>query len=322
MLWENASESGGLHRIPHPEPRPARRLRIFELFPILLAIAFNWIIPIIVTEAGHYDNSDATTQANCRTDQSDVLSHSPWIRFPYPGQWGGPIFTGFGVVACLAGALSAMVESVGPQTWLRPLAGPNSASACSCARCPSGGLSACLGGEAAGEFGHWAFHMHAVLPICRACCTWVSLSGNATPCQASAAPCCCAVPRAPCLLALSVGGSRALWHHCQMACCTLISGSVVGALWSRSGQVLSLHNGNSTQQNPLHARHSAGQVCPAPPPKLGLCCSWETTTQLPASLEPQCPPQPCWAEPWPSRASPASALASGVSLPLPGLLPL
>ena len=93
---------------------PGRRLRIFELFPILLAIAFNWIIAIIVTESGHYDNSSPSTQANCRTDQSDVLSHSPWIRFPYPGQWGGPIFTTFGVVACLAGALSAMVESVRP----------------------------------------------------------------------------------------------------------------------------------------------------------------------------------------------------------------
>ena len=80
-----------------------------------------------------------------------MLSHSPWIRFPYPGQWGGPIFTGFGVVACLAGALSAMVESVGPQGWLRRLAGPKSASACRCARCPLGGLSACLGGEAARE---------------------------------------------------------------------------------------------------------------------------------------------------------------------------
>ena len=103
---------------PGPSGDTWRRLRIFEMFPILLAIIFNWVIAIIVTESGHYDHSSAKTQANCRTDQSDVLSHSPWIRFPYPGQWGGPIFTGFGVVACFAGAISAMVESVRP--WHGP----------------------------------------------------------------------------------------------------------------------------------------------------------------------------------------------------------
>lgn len=97
------------------------RLRIFELFPVLLAIAVTWVYAIIVTEAGAYDKyaptDDTTLPDNfyqfCRTDQSSVLKDSPWIRWPYPGQWGGPIFTWSAVLTMLAGALSAMVESLG-----------------------------------------------------------------------------------------------------------------------------------------------------------------------------------------------------------------
>ena len=104
MLWENASESGGLHRIPHPEPRPARRLRIFELFPILLAIAFNWIIAIIVTESGHYDNSDATTQAS--HEESIVLSQPAWLDRWLNNQQGERCLHAFHT--CISGAVCSM----------------------------------------------------------------------------------------------------------------------------------------------------------------------------------------------------------------------
>ncbi|KAK9829197.1 hypothetical protein WJX72_004442 [[Myrmecia] bisecta] len=89
------------------------KMLAFQLFPVLLAILVTWIYAIIVTEAGAYDNSSAATQAACRTDQSDVLRLSPWFRFPYPGQWGAPTFSWAGVLTMLAGALSAMVESLG-----------------------------------------------------------------------------------------------------------------------------------------------------------------------------------------------------------------
>lgn len=36
---------------------------------------------VIVTEAGAYDNASADTQKYCRTDQSSVLSNSPWFRW-------------------------------------------------------------------------------------------------------------------------------------------------------------------------------------------------------------------------------------------------
>lgn len=41
---------------------------------------------MIYTEAGDPDN------AFCRSDNSDVLDTTPWIRVPYPGQWGAPTF--------------------------------------------------------------------------------------------------------------------------------------------------------------------------------------------------------------------------------------
>lgn len=53
---------------------------MFELLPVLLAIGCTWIYGIIVTESGAYDNSSASTQAACRTDQTDVLKNTPWFR--------------------------------------------------------------------------------------------------------------------------------------------------------------------------------------------------------------------------------------------------
>ncbi|KAK9789229.1 hypothetical protein WJX73_005194 [Symbiochloris irregularis] len=91
------------------------KLRLFELFPVLLGIAFTWIYGIIVTAAGAYGDANNPNEFHqyCRTDQSHVLSDSSWFRWPYPGQWGGPILTWSSVLTMLAGALSAMVESLG-----------------------------------------------------------------------------------------------------------------------------------------------------------------------------------------------------------------
>ena len=101
--------------------------RLFELFPVLLAIAVTWVYAIIVTEAGGYDGYDEKSNfyQYCRTDQSSVLRDSSWFRWPYPGQWGGPIFTWSAVLTMLAGALSAMVESVSPHS-------PPAACLCRC----------------------------------------------------------------------------------------------------------------------------------------------------------------------------------------------
>ena len=62
------------------------KLPIFALFPVLFSILTMWIISIIWTEAGDPENEF------CRSDTSNVLSTTPWVRFPYPGQWGRPTF--------------------------------------------------------------------------------------------------------------------------------------------------------------------------------------------------------------------------------------
>lgn len=62
------------------------RLRLFELFPILLSILLSWFVAWLLTIGGAYNSSPAAVQAACRTDQSHVLADSPWFRVPYPGQ--------------------------------------------------------------------------------------------------------------------------------------------------------------------------------------------------------------------------------------------
>lgn len=92
---------------------PAPRLRLFELFPVLLGIAVTWIIAAIITASGAYNNASASQQQYCKTNNLAILESAPWIRFPYPGQWGAPTFSWPSVLTMLAGALSAMVESLG-----------------------------------------------------------------------------------------------------------------------------------------------------------------------------------------------------------------
>jgi hypothetical protein len=191
----------------HAAPRPhnnTHRLRIFELFPVLLGIAVTWIIGAILTASGTYDNSSAAQQANCKTNNLKILNDAPWIRFPYPGallrlparspqaasaagcprravigcaavaaflrlmllpavlqrapnelpptqlppppplprgpdlccagQWGAPIFSWPSVLTMLAGALSAMVESLGelPGAGMHLLAGSQTGQAPLC----------------------------------------------------------------------------------------------------------------------------------------------------------------------------------------------
>jgi nucleobase transporter 1/2 len=55
---------------------------------VLLGILLSWFIAWLLTIGGVYNSSPAAVQSACRTDQSNVLFNSPWIRFPYPGQWG------------------------------------------------------------------------------------------------------------------------------------------------------------------------------------------------------------------------------------------
>eukprot|EP00878_Enallax_costatus_P011584 GHUV01012092.1.p1 GENE.GHUV01012092.1~~GHUV01012092.1.p1 ORF type:complete len:539 (+),score=86.91 GHUV01012092.1:909-2525(+) len=98
-------------------------LRIFELFPVLLGILLSWFIAWLLTIGGAYNNAAPEVQAACRTDQSHVLENAPWIRFPYPWQWGPISVSWAGTLTMLAGALPAMVESLGDYFAAADIAG-------------------------------------------------------------------------------------------------------------------------------------------------------------------------------------------------------
>jgi hypothetical protein len=68
------------HTHPPLHHTTTRRLRVFELFPVLLGILMSWFVAWVCTIAGAYTNAPPPVQAACRTDQSTVLANAPWIR--------------------------------------------------------------------------------------------------------------------------------------------------------------------------------------------------------------------------------------------------
>lgn len=86
---------------------------VLERFALLFCIAFVWVFAVILTVSGAYNNVGHQTQASCRTDRSGLLSSAPWVRIPYPFQWGAPIFRASHVFGMMGAALVASAESTG-----------------------------------------------------------------------------------------------------------------------------------------------------------------------------------------------------------------
>ncbi len=91
--------------------------RFFQMFQVLLAIVIAWGLAAILTwtgvfgpdHPGHVDTS--------------ILGATPWVRIPYPFQWGTPVFVGSAVVGILAGYIASIVESIGDYYSCARLAG-------------------------------------------------------------------------------------------------------------------------------------------------------------------------------------------------------
>jgi nucleobase transporter 1/2 len=81
--------------------------RAFALYPILLAIVLAWVVAAICTMAGVFPEGHPSHTS------MDNLESAPWVRVPYPLQWGMPQFGGAAIVGMLAGYLASMVESIG-----------------------------------------------------------------------------------------------------------------------------------------------------------------------------------------------------------------
>ncbi|CAL9203523.1 nucleobase-ascorbate transporter 6-like [Musa acuminata AAA Group] len=86
---------------------------VFDRYAVLFSIAIVWLYAFILTVGGAYKHAAAKTQQHCRTDRSGLIASSPWIRVPYPFQWGAPTFNGGEAFAMMAAAFVALVESTG-----------------------------------------------------------------------------------------------------------------------------------------------------------------------------------------------------------------
>ncbi|HKI84799.1 MAG TPA: solute carrier family 23 protein [Candidatus Krumholzibacteria bacterium] len=94
-----------------------RTHRAFELFPIMLGILLAWGMSALLTALGVFGlgHPAHVSLAN--------VAAAPWVRVPYPMQWGWPVFSAAGIVGMLAGYLASMVESVGDYYACARLAG-------------------------------------------------------------------------------------------------------------------------------------------------------------------------------------------------------
>ncbi|CAN4086136.1 unnamed protein product [Withania somnifera] len=91
--------------------RPGKN--IFDRFAVLFTVAIVWIYAHLLTVGGAYNGTPPRTQASCRTDRAGLIDAAPWIRVPYPFQWGPPSFDAGEAFSMMMAAFVALVESTG-----------------------------------------------------------------------------------------------------------------------------------------------------------------------------------------------------------------
>ncbi|KAM7255026.1 hypothetical protein ACFE04_020267 [Oxalis oulophora] len=90
-----------------------RQHPIIERFALLICITVIWAYAHLLTASGAYKHSPEKTQENCRTDKANLISSAPWIKIPYPLQWGAPTFDAGHAFGMMAAVLVSLVESTG-----------------------------------------------------------------------------------------------------------------------------------------------------------------------------------------------------------------
>ncbi len=81
--------------------------RAFALYPVLLGMGGAWATAAILTAAGVFPPGHP---AYCSLDK---VYAAPWVRVPYPFQWGWPVFGAAAFVGMFAGYMASMIESIG-----------------------------------------------------------------------------------------------------------------------------------------------------------------------------------------------------------------
>ncbi|XP_021724069.1 nucleobase-ascorbate transporter 2 [Chenopodium quinoa] len=90
-----------------------RRLPMLERFALVLSVTVIWAYAHLLTASGAYKHRPAKTQMNCRTDKANLISTAPWIKIPYPLQWGAPSFDPGHAFGMMAAVLVSLIESTG-----------------------------------------------------------------------------------------------------------------------------------------------------------------------------------------------------------------
>uniref|UniRef100_M8AXF6 Nucleobase-ascorbate transporter 2 n=1 Tax=Aegilops tauschii TaxID=37682 RepID=M8AXF6_AEGTA len=88
-----------------------REIPILERFSLFICIALVWAYAQILTSGGAYNHSTEVTQINCRTDRANLISSAPWIKIPYPLQWGAPTFSAGQSFGMVSAVLVSLIES-------------------------------------------------------------------------------------------------------------------------------------------------------------------------------------------------------------------
>ncbi|MBA0779145.1 hypothetical protein Gotri_003422 [Gossypium trilobum] len=90
-----------------------KQLPILERFALIISITVIWAYAHLLTASGAYKHRPELTQLNCRTDKANLISSAPWIKIPYPLQWGAPTFDVGHAFGMMAAVLVSLIESTG-----------------------------------------------------------------------------------------------------------------------------------------------------------------------------------------------------------------
>ncbi|XP_073077869.1 solute carrier family 23 member 1 isoform X4 [Manis javanica] len=100
------------------------RIQIFKMFPIVLAIMTVWLLCYVLTLMDVLPTDPTAYGFQARTDaRGDIMAIAPWIRIPYPCQWGLPTVTAAAVLGMFSATLAGIIESIGDYYACARLAG-------------------------------------------------------------------------------------------------------------------------------------------------------------------------------------------------------
>ncbi|CAM6123343.1 unnamed protein product [Calypogeia fissa] len=95
----------------HLRVKVRQHFHIFELFPVVLGLGVVWAYAHILTVTGTYKHASQLGKQHCQTNRAGLISSSPWVKVPYPLQWGAPTFDAGHAFGMMAGVIATMVES-------------------------------------------------------------------------------------------------------------------------------------------------------------------------------------------------------------------